>query len=224
MHLITLNNTKTVKGQGKGYLTGILHLAPANLSGYNVCKFSTKGCRELCLNRSGFGRYNKIQLARIRRTKMLFEEPDRFLTLLEADIISLINKAKKRKLKPVVRLDGTSDLGLSEKLFKLFPEVKFYDYTKDPIRYKKWLENPDERHLIFSRSEKNDKTCLEILSKGGSVAVVFESLLPKTWNGYQVIDGDLNDLRFKDRKNVVVGLRMKKVGKPANGFIYQNIE
>ena len=30
-------NAKTVKGQKEGFLTGILYMAPANLSGYNTC-------------------------------------------------------------------------------------------------------------------------------------------------------------------------------------------
>ena len=34
------NNAKTVKGQKLGYLTGVLYLAPADLSGHNVCPFA----------------------------------------------------------------------------------------------------------------------------------------------------------------------------------------
>ena len=30
-------NAKTVKGEQLGFLTGILYLAPSNLSGYQVC-------------------------------------------------------------------------------------------------------------------------------------------------------------------------------------------
>ena len=40
---------------------------------------------------------------------------------------------------------------------------------------------------------------------GGNVAVVFRNQLPKTWKGYEVVNGDSNDLRFLD-KGVVVGL------------------
>lgn len=40
------------------------------------------------------------------------------------------------------------------------------------------------------------------------MAVVFDKL-PKTYNGYEVIDGDLSDMRFKDKKGVVVGLKYK---------------
>ena len=37
MKLLTRGNTKTVIGERKGYITFIMHLAPAKLSGYEVC-------------------------------------------------------------------------------------------------------------------------------------------------------------------------------------------
>lgn len=43
-----------------------------------------------------------------------------------------------------------------------------------------------------------------------NVAVVFK-VVPDTFMGHKVIDGDLNDLRYKDLKGVVVGLKYKKV-------------
>jgi hypothetical protein len=49
------------------------------------------------------------------------------------------------------------------------------------------------------------------------VAMVFENKLPEVWNGYKVINGDLYDVRFKDEKNVIVGLKYKQVrNKPTN--------
>jgi hypothetical protein len=46
-------NPKTIKGQKQGYMTAVLYLAPANLSGWEVCPMSTKGCRAACLNTAG---------------------------------------------------------------------------------------------------------------------------------------------------------------------------
>ena len=47
--------------------------------------------------------------------------------------------------------------------------------------------------------------------------------LPTIWRGYEVIDGDLYDLRFKDKRGVVIGLRAKgkarKLPATENGFI-----
>jgi hypothetical protein len=51
---------------------------------------------------------------------------------------------------------------------------------------------------------------MDILSKGFNVAMVFDKL-PETYMGYKVINGDENDLRFLDEKNVIVGLKYKKM-------------
>ena len=58
---------------------------------------------------------------------------------------------------------------------------------------------------------------------GGNVAAVFNNL-PQTWNGFKVIDGDENDLRYLDYKNVVVGLVAKgKAKKDTSGFVIQTV-
>ncbi len=69
------------------------------------------------------------------------------------------------------------------------------------------------------------------LQQGFNVTVVFAvkkgEPLPKTWNGYRVIDGDIHDLRFLDPEGVVVGLRAKgrakKTTPVTNGFVVPNI-
>ena len=37
-------DSKTVKGEKLGYLTGILYLAPHKISGSNLCPHATPGC------------------------------------------------------------------------------------------------------------------------------------------------------------------------------------
>jgi hypothetical protein len=52
------SQTKMAKGEKYGYKTAILHLAPFDLSGKNVCPKATKGpggCVDPCLNTSGRG-------------------------------------------------------------------------------------------------------------------------------------------------------------------------
>ena len=53
------------------------------------------------------------------------------------------------------------------------------------------------------------------------IAVVFRtSKLPLTFNGVRVIDGDKYDMRFKDPKNVIVGLKAKgKAKHDCSGFV-----
>ena len=51
MNLLNVDaNAKTVKGQKVGYLTGVLYLAPYDVSGINVCAMSElAGCQKTCL-------------------------------------------------------------------------------------------------------------------------------------------------------------------------------
>ena len=53
--LLSTANPKIQKGTDKGYLSFILHLAPADLSGREVCPKRTKGCTDACLNTAGRG-------------------------------------------------------------------------------------------------------------------------------------------------------------------------
>lgn len=215
-YLLTTNNPKMEKGKRRGYLTGIIHLAPADVSGYgNVCPCSTKECREHCLNTSGFGQLPTHQDARIERTRLYFEDRKKFINSLRHDIKKLIRQADKAGLIPAVRVNGTSDLPqVAMQMAKEFPDVTFYDYTKIP---KPWTRTLPNYHLTFSLSETNDKDAMEALKHGVNVAVVFDipkgQPMPEKWQGYPVIDGDLHDLRFLDHLEgvspLVVGLRAK---------------
>src|SRR4051812_28111922 len=100
--LLSPGNPKIAKGLKKGFMTFILHLAPAKLSGYEVCPMRSKGCTDACLNTAGrggmatgrgplthddvaVGVVNTIQAARIRRTKRFFEDRQGFMTDLVKD-------------------------------------------------------------------------------------------------------------------------------------------
>lgn len=214
-NLLCINNVKINKGIKWGYLNAILHLAPAKLSGYEVCPKRSSGCTKSCLNMAGRGRFDGAQLARIRKTRLLFEDRDLFLNLLRKDIEAIIRKADRENMIPCFRLNGTSDLSWElDKfgcIFKEYPNVQFYDYTKILARCK-----PDSKarsipnyHLTFSKSECNWSECTQALDYGINVAAVFEKV-PRKYEGYRVINGDQNDLRFLDKKGVIVGLKYKK--------------
>ena len=53
--LLTTGNPKIEKGLEFGYLPFILHLAPADLSGFETCPKRTIGCSAACLNTAGRG-------------------------------------------------------------------------------------------------------------------------------------------------------------------------
>ena len=222
MKLLTTTNYKTSKGEKLGILTGILYLAPAKISGYEVCPMRSAGCTAACLYTAGMGAFSNVQKARIRKTIMFFEEREKFLELLHKDIKSIVKKAKKENMLPAVRLNGTSDISWTRfKIFEQHPDVQFYDYTKILKNLTKDIPN---YHVTFSKNEMNDEDCKVALSLGYNVAVVFNTKkglsLPPTWNNFPVYDGDDTDVRFYDPDNHVIGLRAKGMAKKDNsGFV-----
>lgn len=222
MKLLSTTNYKTSKGEKLGILTGILYLAPAKISGYEVCPMRSAGCTAACLYTAGMGAFSNVQEARIKKTKMFFEQREEFFKLLHKDIKSLIAKAKKENLTPAIRLNGTSDINwVRFKIFEQYPEVQFYDYTKMLNHLTKDVAN---YHITFSKNEMNDVDCKIALERGYNVAVVFNTKkgvsLPPFWNDYPVYDGDDTDVRFYDPNNHVIGLRAKGMAKKDNsGFV-----
>jgi hypothetical protein len=214
-------------------------LAPADLSGYETCAKRTAGCTAACLNTAGRGgmfkrgeNTNVIQQARIRKTKMFFENRVEFMATLVKDIELAIKQSKKMELVPVFRLNGTSDLAwekyevvrngqLFRNIFTAFPEVQFYDYTKILGRKVKEYSN---YQLTFSAADGNDSDVLKALNEGLNVAVVFgikKTLpMPVDYLNRPVFNGDESDLRFLDPKGVIVGLYAKgKAKKDTTGFV-----
>lgn len=224
MKLFTTGNPKLMKGEKKGYLSFVLHLAPANLSGYETCPKRTAGCTAACLNTAGRGGIfkkgestNVIQQARIRKTKAFFENREQFLADLENDIRLGIKQAEKQGLIPAFRLNGTSDIAWEKYgIIEKFPNVQFYDYTKIRNRKVSHLKN---YHLTFSKADGNDLDVRLAAEAGMNIAAVFKNV-PETYIGRPVINGDETDLRFLDPKGVIVGLKAKgKAKKDTSGFV-----
>ena len=221
MKLLSIeSDAKTVKGSKFGYLTGIQYLKPS----FKVCPHATKGCMAACLNTAGRGAMGNVQDSRHNKTVLAMTEPEKHKAQLEKEIIALIKKAAKNGKKAAVRCNGTSDVNwenrIGDLLQKYSKQVKFYDYTKD---VQKALDNHKKPiHYTVSFHENMDiDTVKELTSKGVNVAVVFrDSKLPKEWHGIEVIDGDVNDLRFLDKDGCIVGLKAKgKAKKDKSGFV-----
>ena len=232
MKLLSESNPKTLKGESKGYMTFIMHLAPGSLSGFNVCPGASAGCLFSCLNTAGRGHMKGIQDARIRRTRLFFEDRPTFMAKLVDEISKGIRKAERKNLIPVFRLNGTSDIRWEtvpvsvvggqdyRNIFEAFPHTQFYDYTKLSNR----RNIPANYHLTFSRSESNEDKLDEAVRNGMNLAVVFSTKkkneLPTRYRSMPVVDADETDLRFLDPKGSVCGLRAKgKATKDTSGFV-----
>jgi hypothetical protein len=216
------SSSKIAKGLEYNEATYILYLAPADMSGYNVCPMASDECKEACLNESGHNKIdvkkNNINKARIKKTKLFFEHRQFFMAWLVSEIEKAKYQTESKGMRFSVRINGTSDIeptlfqhnGIV--LFELFDDVMFYDYTKVAKRFNllQFYKNYD---LTYSFSGHNMLQCLDLLSKGnGRVAMVFEGkVLPTSFMGYKVIDGDAYDMRYMDEQGVIVGLKFKKV-------------
>lgn len=225
-YLGSVNKTaKHVKAYKFNELTYGLYLAPAKMSGFEVCPMRTEECTKFCLNESGMNKGvggEKINESRIKKTKLFFENRQFFMEWLVYEISSAKERARKNNYYFSVRLNNTSDIspemfwlevdGKKKNILEIFPDVQFYDYTKVPKRFELLKKYPNY-DLTFSYSGENDDVCKTILDKGGKVAVVFRKHLPETFWGKKVIDGDLYDMRYRDEDNVVVGLKFKTVRK-----------
>ena len=223
-------DAKTKKGEKLGVLTGVLYLAPANVSGYEVCPKRSQGCTDACLFTSGRGGMRSVHDSRVNKTIWFHENRDSFMEVLVKDIERLIRKAQRENMVPAVRLNGTSDIawekirvGDHRNLMEMFPEIQFYDYTK--IRGRKSAIALDNYHLTFSLAEDNDQDAFLAIEEGYNVAVVFDmkktDSKPADWMGYPVIDGDETDVRFMDPKGgTIVGLYAKgDARKDDSGFV-----
>lgn len=224
MKLLTTQNYKTTKGEKLGILTGILYLAPAKISGFEVCPRRSEGCTQACLYSAGRGAFSTVQKSRIAKTKLFFENRDEFMSTLRKDIRSIVKTAEKKNMVPAVRLNGTSDIEWTRTgVMEEFPDVQFYDYTKVLNRLDK--QPPSNYHITFSKNEANEVECEAALKIGANVAVVFDTKkgepLPTEWKGFPVYDGDDTDARFMDPKGGhVIGLRAKgKARKDTTGFV-----
>lgn len=216
----TVKHKKSIK---YGELTYSLYLAPANQSGYEVCPGRSKECTALCLGYSGMNRMimnnNLIDNSRIKKTKMFFENRAYFMDWLVYELNCGIKLAKSKNMTFSVRLNNTSDIdprefyvikdGVKKNVLELFPNIMFYDYSKVPSR----LELPklyNNYKLTFSYNGYNMVQCMTAIENGINIAMVFKNV-PPTFKGFEVIDGDKNDLRYRDKKGVIVGLKFKKV-------------
>jgi len=233
------SNPKVAKNGKMDVLTAPMHLAPYNLSGFQVCAQASAGCAAACLHTAGNPAYMaQKDASRKAKTVAYFKERDAFMAVLFFEIAAHARKAKDLGMECGVRLNATSDLpwerrkvnvnGTDVFLMDYFPEVQFYDYTKITKRAIAFAtgDTPGNYHLTFSKTEDNDSDCIKVLEAGGNVSVVCSlpvyktakatGSLPYPYDTPDAIDGDAHDYRPGDgdrrgniRGGLIVALKAK---------------
>ena len=242
--IFSIDSAKAIKAQQYGYLNAIHYIAPATMSGYNLCSHASASCVAACLGwTSGQAgivsdllshdtQGNNTRKSRIEKAKRFMTDRKAYMRDVVKSIKQVITQAHKEGLIPCIRLNGSSDIaweGIAceidgipyRNLMEGFPGVQFVDYTKNHMRLKRKL--PANYHLTLSRHETNEALALEAISNGHNVAIVFDSL-PESYKGFTVIDGDKHDLRHLDPQGVIVGLSPKGrlAKKDTSGFVVRN--
>ena len=217
--LLTTDNDKLGKSTVPSFG---LSLAPADTSGvWQVCRYSSPGCRSVCLATAGNGRYDNVTRARQYRTALLGDHPALFIRVMAHEIRKLVAKHGEIRFRPNVLADLPWEL-FAPALFTL--PVKFYDYTKYPSSKRGHIDN---YRLVGSVHEKHsDADIRGMVIDDGSAAVVFSTLrgtpLPTSYLGVKLIDGDTSDDRtVASETGVLIGLRAKgqAIGATGNSFI-----
>jgi hypothetical protein len=223
----------------------------------NLCSHASEGCKALCLGehsgQAGMVKHdtdmNETRLSRREKARRFMLERGAYLLDVVRSIDNAAAAAKRKRMKLCLRMNGSTDIAFEgirftvernasgkaskvtlggpecKNVFDHYPKTQFVDYTKNHTRFRRKL--PSNLSLTLSRSEANEAECLEALSRGINVAVVFAGAKPKRWNGYRVINGDQHDLRHLDpkgKRGVVVGLSPKgrKAKKDASGFVVRD--
>ena len=208
------------------------------------------GCKAGCLNTAGRGGMaagnatfvaangealpdNTIQKARLARTSFFLSDQTAFMAKLVRELERAKRYARRKRKKLVVRLNGTSDIRWESipcirggktfaNPFSAFSELQFYDYTKLPNRR---VANIPNYHLTFSYSHRDEfapivARAVRFYGNAVNFAAVFKKAIPAYFLGRHVVNGDESDLRFLDRRGVVVGLVAKgKARRDTSGFV-----
>ena len=210
--------TETRSGyRNRGLTMATAFEASAFISGkWDACPGATDACRFACVgSQTGQGRLSSSLIARVGRTLAMLHDLDAFLACLDDEVSRLERAASRKGYRLAFRTNVSTDHPrLAAYLAEKHPSVDFYDYTAVMAN----MRRKDGVRRIYSRKDGRTEQTMRMLSEGHGVCVVFDVTarskgpLPATWEGYDVIDGDIDDLWFTrapDSGPFVVGLRVK---------------
>jgi len=212
----TTESAKIQKTNQDGIVNVVMFLSPANETAsdaYTLCFWAKdNGCLPNCIAKQGRLGMPNGQFAQLWKTAILLLRPEWFRARVVKELKALVKKHGAENLR--VRPDGTSDL-LWDWLVEMFPDVKFYGYTKGLKKIKR------NRHknlsLTFSGSNANSLVRLRTataIKMGMNVALALntgktkgEWLPPSTHD--RLLDMDKQDDRTTDPVGAIGLLKRK---------------
>lgn len=212
-NILTTNQHKLSLASGDYINTGLT--LPSGDDGQSLlevpgtnCAFATVACFGNCVgSKTGQGTLKSSEIARIGRWVLLEYFPDLFWAAMDRSMAKLRRKCERKGLKLAFRTNIASDL------YKLAGQVReryqwidtVYDYTaipsavrvQDGVRRIYSLKDSGPLH-INGKTIDSRAIAMDTLRRGHGVSVVANigkgEPKPATWNGYPVIDGDIDDL------------------------------
>src|SRR3546814_19831919 len=104
------------------------------MSGHEVCPKRSPGCSAACLHFAGNPAHqSKKDKARIKRTRLLFEDRNLFMNILVLEIAMHSLRAKRKNKGIAVRLNERSDIVWERREIVMFLEVKTWITRNFPI-------------------------------------------------------------------------------------------
>ena len=175
------------------------------------------GCARPCLESAGMGVFSNVKAGRQRKTDWWHSDRSGFLDQLRKELTNFDKLCKRQGVKAAVRLNVLSDIPWEKHgIPQEFPDIFFYDYTKNSSRLGK---TPDNYDLMFSYSGEPEyqKFIPKALKSGAPMSVVFRGAMPDSFMGRRVINGDASDLVNVKAGSVIVGLVAKGKAKKDEG-------
>ena len=212
----TGGNTKLKKSDNSSqeYRLAGLSLMPDDI----LCPYRhIAGCAESCLESAGMGAFSNVQAGRQRKTDWWHSDQAAFLDKLRRELTNFDKLCSRQGVKAAVRLNVLSDIPWEKHgIPQEFPDIFFYDYTKNASRLGK---TPPNYELMYSYSNEPayQKHVVKALKSNVPMSVVFRNGMPKYYKGRRVIDGDASDLVNVKAGKVIVGLIAKAKAKKDKG-------
>jgi hypothetical protein len=210
--LFTYPASQAKLGKSEQFTVG-LTLQHAAVAGVETCPWRGE-CASICVLDNGNGRYANTQKGRDIKTQFLHEYPAAFTRLLIEELRGLAAKYER----VLVRLNVNSDLRWHRILpalvdGELFPNVFFYDYTKNAAILSGAGMVARNYRAVYSVNESSDIDKVRaFVSRGGTAAIVTtrdkKTPPPAYFMGLAVVDGDITDNRY-DERGVWVDLSAK---------------